>query len=434
MAAAAGPNVVETVPTEFDYFESRVVQATITQQYDQDFGPVGTIQPGAPIEIIVPETSSGYRDLNNSRLEIKCKIQNLDGTALPNDEPVGPTNLFLHSMFSNIEMDINGKRISDPNNFYPYRAFFETLLSHTKDVKETRLLAEGWKDDTAGHFDDFRLVVAGANAGFKARAARFVNSNTVFLIGRPHLDLFHQDKDIPPGCSIVLRLIPSPTNFAVKKPANNVHNFKIEIISVKLWVRTKEVAPALQLAHAKMLNSGINFRIPYTKVTLKHMTIPNGITSIQFDNIYQGMLPSRVLFAFIQDDHLNAAATANPFLFGHLNLSQLSLTMEGRTYPRTPYAPNFATNDYIREYLGLLEALDIETGNKSIDLTPTKWAATYPFFMFSTSPSGYASIPQTGAARLDLQFRVATTEVYDVICFAEFPAILEIDKFKNALI
>lgn len=50
--AVAG-NVMESIPTEFDYFESTVIQAAILNEYDHPFGPIGTFQPGAPIEIVI---------------------------------------------------------------------------------------------------------------------------------------------------------------------------------------------------------------------------------------------------------------------------------------------------------------------------------------------------------------------------------------------
>ena len=145
----ATPGVMESIPTEFDYFESKVIQAAIMNEYDQDFNP-SSIQPGAPIEILVRGSSNLYRDLSNSKIEVDCKITNADGTNIANNADVGTCNLTLHSLFSNVEMDLSKTRVSDPNPLYPYRAFFETLLSYDKDVESTRLLTENFVRDTLG--------------------------------------------------------------------------------------------------------------------------------------------------------------------------------------------------------------------------------------------------------------------------------------------
>ena len=41
--------------------------------------------------------------------------------------------------------------------------------------------------------------VARANAGLNTRAVTFVTNTMVELVDRPHLDVFHQDRLIPPG-------------------------------------------------------------------------------------------------------------------------------------------------------------------------------------------------------------------------------------------
>ena len=211
-------DIVESVPTEYDYFQSTIIQASVNKEYDQDI-TADPIQHGAPIEFLILPNGFSYLDLNSSKLEVQCKITKADGSNVAGDANVGVTNLTLHSMFRNIEMEIgkNRKSVSDTAPLYAFRAFLETLLSYSDDVKKNRLLTEGWIEDTESHFDDFHIGDAGANEGFKKRAENFNGSKTVTLIGRPHLDLFHQDKDIPSGVDVVLRLIPSMDAFIVKK-------------------------------------------------------------------------------------------------------------------------------------------------------------------------------------------------------------------------
>lgn len=426
--------VMESIPTEFDYFEPSVIQAAIISEYDEPFGPIGAMQDDAPIEIAIPASSGSYRDLNNSRLELKCKITKGDSTAIAAGTVIGPINLVLHSAFQNIEVDISGKRISDANNFYGYRAFLETLLSYSADVLKTRAYTEGWAKDTEGKFDALDKIGDDAtNNGHKARCARFAESACVTLIGRPHLDLFHQEKDMPPGVRITLRFIPAPVDFVLKRATANTDAFRLKIVSMKLWVRTKEVSPSLLLAHQTMLQRR-NIRIPYTKIAIKHLTIPTGLSSIEFENLYTGVQPTRMLIAFIANNHLMPNKSTNPFKFENLDIRYLALRINGEQFPRTPLQPDFgASKDYIREYMALLDALGIDTGNKAIDLTPSEWGSSYPFYMFRTNPSGLPSIPRTGASRLEIQFRTATAAIYNILCYAEFPAVLEIDQFNNVL-
>ena len=429
---AGSPKVLESVPTEFDYFESSVIQAAIVSEYDRDISP-STIQPNAPIEILIKGDNRLYLDLNNSKLEVECKITNADGTNIAADVDVGPTNLTLHSLFSNVEVLVSGQKISDPNTLYPYRAFFETLLSYDRNVAGTRLLTEGWMKDTTGHFDDFRVDDHGENKGFKERAKTFARSRLVKLMGRLHCDLFHQDKDLPPGSDVTVRLIPSQTEFIIKKPLANAEAHKIRIMSARLWLRTKELSPSLMLAHETMLQHQ-NIRIPYTKVCMKQITIPTGVTAVEFDNLFTGVLPNRILLGLLADNRMNGVYSSNPFSFEHFNLAYLALKVGGETIPRTAYEPDFGHDNYLREYLGVLDTVGLDIGNKSIDLTPAEWATSYPIFIFRLSPSGLPSFPRSGSTKLCLKFRTPTVQTINGIVFSEFPTILEIDRYRNVIL
>ena len=62
-------------------------------------------------------------------------------------------NLFLHSMFSQVNVSLGEKEISSSNNRYTYRAYLETLLDYGKPAKESQLSSSLWYKDIAGHMD-----------------------------------------------------------------------------------------------------------------------------------------------------------------------------------------------------------------------------------------------------------------------------------------
>ena len=163
----------------------------------------------------------------------------------------------------------------------------ETGLSYEKDASKTRLLAEGWITDTVGKFDDFRVAYAGENLGLKARQAPFKSSRAVTLYVRPLIDLWHQNLDIPPVCDIRMRFVPCERDFILKKPAGNGDNYKIHIESAKLWFRTKMVSNSFLMAQETMLRQHI-IRITFSLVDMKTITIPNGVNSIDLDNLFRG--------------------------------------------------------------------------------------------------------------------------------------------------
>jgi hypothetical protein len=73
-----------------------------------DYHPVSNITGGAPIEVDVNATGEEYLDLANSLLHVRAKIIKANGEDLEAASTVGPVNNFLHSLFSQVHVSLNG--------------------------------------------------------------------------------------------------------------------------------------------------------------------------------------------------------------------------------------------------------------------------------------------------------------------------------------
>jgi hypothetical protein len=72
--------------------------------------------------------------LANTYLFVEAQIVADDGTALDAGADVGPVNLWMHSLFSDVSVSLNEKLVSPPTSLFPYRAYIETLLSYDRLV------------------------------------------------------------------------------------------------------------------------------------------------------------------------------------------------------------------------------------------------------------------------------------------------------------
>ena len=90
---------------------------------------------------------------------------NTDGSDLDADTDVGPVNLLMHSLFSDVSVSLNEKLVSPPTSMYPYRAYIENLLNYEPAAKESHLTGVMWYKDTPGQ-QDKRTV---DNKGFTSR-------------------------------------------------------------------------------------------------------------------------------------------------------------------------------------------------------------------------------------------------------------------------
>ena len=75
------------------------------------------------------------------------------GTALDPNEQVGPVNLFLHALFSQVDISLNEQLSSPLTNTYPYHAMIETLLNYRDDAKSSQLTMVMFQKDTPGKMD-----------------------------------------------------------------------------------------------------------------------------------------------------------------------------------------------------------------------------------------------------------------------------------------
>jgi len=78
-----------------------------------------------------------YIDLTNTMLYVQAKITKQDGSDLGDDAAVGPVNLFQHSLFSQVDISLNGMQVTASTN--TYRAMLETLLSYGDHAKKLQL-------------------------------------------------------------------------------------------------------------------------------------------------------------------------------------------------------------------------------------------------------------------------------------------------------
>ena len=134
-----------------------------------------------------------------------------DGTNLTDDSLVGPVNLFLQSLFSQIDVTVNERLISAFTPTYPYRAMIESLLSYGQDAKASQLSSSLFYKDTAGQMDTADLLAAddAVNKELKARHQYIKGSRVVDMIGPMHGDIFLQDRHVLNGVDLKLKLIHS---------------------------------------------------------------------------------------------------------------------------------------------------------------------------------------------------------------------------------
>ncbi|KAL9961204.1 hypothetical protein ACROYT_G030105 [Oculina patagonica] len=97
----------ECTKSELDLFTIPATQTSITKGQWIEYHPLTNITDSGPIEFNVSGTGEEYLDLAKTQLFVKAKITKANGTALDAETKVGPVNLFLHSLFSQVDVSLN---------------------------------------------------------------------------------------------------------------------------------------------------------------------------------------------------------------------------------------------------------------------------------------------------------------------------------------
>ena len=425
----------ECLKSELDIFSVPPTQTSIESGSYVEYNPISSINDGSPIEFVISGSGQDYIDLANTQLYVKLDVRRADNTAIVAASQVGPINLLLHSLFSEVDVKLNDVLITSTNNTYAYRAYLETLLSYGSEAKSTQLSSALYYKDEAGKMDDVDPTAALCNSGLKKRHAYISEGKTVDLLGRIHADLFYQQKFLPNDVTIRIRLIRSKNNFCLMSATPN-DNYKIRISDCKIYVRKVKLSPSVFVAHAKALERG-NAKYPLHRVVCKTFTVPGGNLDCSQENLFSGQLPTRLVIGCVDNDAFNGNYEKNPFNFKHYGLSQIKVYLDGQQQSIRPLEPDFANNQYISAYMTLFTG----TGKQFIDegnqIQREDYARGYTLYVYDLTPDlgedDHFNLIKEGNVRVDMKFSVVLPNTINVIVYAEFENIIEIDRSRNVI-
>ena len=436
----------ESVNTGLDLFSVPPTQTAVEEGHFVEVFPLATLSAGAPIEFSISGQTSEYLDLSNTYLHIRVKITNSDGTDLkfqdnvaPSklEDNVAPSNLFLHSLFSQVDLSLNGVLVTNTENTYPYRAMIETLLNHSKESHQTgRLQTEFFHRDTAGHFDDTRKDESNKNEGFKTRKALAAGSAVLDLMGKLHVDLMEQARFMINGVDIKLRLTPSKNSFCLMTDTPE-KNYKTSITHASLYVRKTKINPAVAIAHARGLEKA-NAKYPLKRLVCKNFSIPAGNLSCVQDNLFLTQIPNKLIIALVSSASFNGSYTKNAFDFKNYSLNFLAVSLDGKSVPAKGLSPSFTGAGHCaRAYLSTLLGSGAILQDSGAGFTLSEFQHGTTIFCLDLSPSlidgEQFELVRSGSLRLEMKFETALPEAVVALVFGELDSMIEIGKSRQIM-
>lgn len=426
----------ECTKSELDLFSVPPTQTSMECGNWIEYHPLTSVGDGSPIEFEINGTGEEYIDFGNSLLYVKAKIIRANGNALPADANTGPVNLFLHSLFSQVDIQLNGTLITSSTNTYPYRAILETLLSYGEDAKKTQLTSALYYKDDAGHMDTINQAVdaqGGRNEGLVKRTQHIGESRVVDMMGRLHADIFFQDRYMLNEVNVKIKLARSKDAFCVMSDAD----CRVKIMNAIMLVRKVKLSPSVFLAHAKAVENG-TAKYPIRRVVCKTFTVPNGFLDVSHEKLFSGQLPTRMVIGLVRNDAFNGNRERNPFNFRHFDVTEISLYLDGQHQSGIkPMELNYGDRQYIRAYNTLFSGTGKISKDEGNAIDRDDFANGYALYAFDLSADlgdeDSFNLMRQGSVRLVLKFATALTQTISVVAYAEFENVIEIDRNRNVI-
>ena len=211
----------------------------------------------------------------------------------------------------------------------------------------------------------------------------------------------------------------------------------LKIDSAIFSVRYVQLLPAI----ANDLNQSIArspAKFPLRRAEVKTFTIGTGLLSKIEDHLFQGQLPKRVFIGMISNEAFNGSFDTNSFNFTHFDLSKLEVTCYRHNVYGKFFEPNFDDDLYLRSYLSLFQALNSPTQMQNCNIDIEDYKSGYCLWGFDFTPDqgadqGHLHPMRLGNLRIELQFTKSLPATVNVIVYAEFDNLIEINELREVV-
>ena len=397
-----------------------------------------------PLHFVISGSSNEYIDLSRTQLYVKLKVvkkvpaaATTSSLALP--DLVSLINIPVHTIWSQVDITLNGTPLSSDGVMYPYKAYLNTILK--------RVLGEepAGMDSELFHLDDFTQMIypvknkpAGQTLP-KALEVRSANVSKIIDVQGPlQLDICNQKRLILNGVRVVIKLWPQNDNFCLLAEKKDV-DYRIEILDASLKVCFVALHPKIIVAHEALLKQNKMALYPYYKNEMRLYTVPNGQYNVTLDNMFQGRIPTAMYVMLVKAAAYNGDLHMNPFKAEHLHMDFARLTVNGVGVPDQGIKPNFENGiqTYVGAYRSLIDTVRDNEGHYPI-ITRQMYGTGYTILGYNIDPSGdfdgrFFAQSKVGHLRLELVFNQPIPESINVIVYATFPDMMKIDAARNVI-
>ncbi len=235
---------------------------------------------------------------SDMQLKVDLVLSQANGQPVHPGDVVGPSNLVLHTLFSEVRIYLENVLLNESNENYGYKAYLSALLTLDSNAKYSWLQAAGFFHDTAKAVDDLDT-----NNGFDSRRSLFMTDPHTYspapvtFVGKLFHELASTQTGIIPGIAIRVELSLQNQDFLIMTDSNT--KYKFTIVNASLFCPVAQLrTDAFRHLQRHLADNPV--KIYYQKIQVTNKVIPTNSKTFVTESLFSStQLPSRILFGFL---------------------------------------------------------------------------------------------------------------------------------------
>ncbi len=242
---------------------------------------------------------------------------------------------------------------------------------------------------------------------------------------------FSSKRLLPPRNSLEIRCERNSPEFALVRSSTDTNKYKILWKSARLNIRRVRLRKPQLEKIQRQLTSGKHVHLPYYRTDARCFMIPRGSTQWKPPNVFNGVLPKRVLFVVLSPFSIGSGMWQNnPNIFpsSAYGVSYIQFFVDEKAVLATPYEPNWSQKQYLHSYHGLLKTVGVDSSLVASGLNYDMYAEDYGIF-----GAQLEGVTESGTGSLSVEVKFVSDLKANIIgmLIPEYHSCVTIDGNRN---
>ena len=355
-----------------------------------------------------------------------------------------PSNFFAATLFQNLEFYINHELVSSKSSDSDYflSEYFFKKEAFSGPYDETAFITEGYFDDTDHDSDTYHRSGTATQIAniykkmFRTSAVSEVREGVTYyryyFCCTINHGLSRQDKPLPAGIPITLTFNRAKASKSLLQisPQRTGKAYKYEFDTVPI-INPVLDAYFVESKKAEQFYGKVdlyNIRVPFLDYSIRRELLSEGIAEHRI-KLFEGPLPSVVLFAFQKPERFDGSFDLSPLKFERNTLQSFELNVDGQPIVSHPLQmQNGSEMEFYQSYLK-----QTNRWNNMLSLGALRYDVFKEnnfFIVVNLKADGY----KHGQATLKLKFEAALDNKLYCLFLPIYEKSLEFDSYWNAKI